>query len=258
MIDENSKVEFELNRENSMPTEVYTNWFTLDEKSGIVKTRYNGDKNSENIDYEQHREVLLGVNVLDAKTFDLIETVMLKIKINDVNDNAPVFANNYNYKPMLNEDDKLSRTRDRLMTKFLAVDMDGTLENSKVSYSIKAVEPALFKKSDFEIREMFGSKEYGLYKLAGVDMDRDNAEVKGFIRIDIEASDNVRPGALTANKQILIELVDLNDNPPVVLNRDKFEEEIVLFEDEKLGSSIAQIKVGFRFYVLFRLVVHLG
>ena len=75
-------------------------------------------------------------------------------------------------------------------------------------------------------------------------MDRDNTELNsGFIRVDIEVSENVRPEALTAQKQIIVELVDLNDNPPVVLNKEKFTSDIVLFENEKLGVPITHIKV---------------
>ena len=120
LINEDLKVEFELNNENSMPTEVYNNWFTLDEKSGIVRTRYDGmpaNTNTENIDYEKHREVLLGVNVLDSKTFEILETITLKIRIKDANDNAPMFDEKYHYQVSVNEDDKLTIGQERLLTK---------------------------------------------------------------------------------------------------------------------------------------------
>ena len=118
LANEDLKVEFELNSENSMPTEVYNNWFALDRKSGIVRTRYDGtpaNMNIQNIDYEKHREVLLGVNVIDVKTFELLETVMLKINIKDVNDNAPVFDGKFNYEVSVNEDDKQTIGQERLL-----------------------------------------------------------------------------------------------------------------------------------------------
>ncbi len=229
-----------------MPSEVFGNWFTLDEKSGIVRTRFDGSAaaNTHKIDFEKHREILLSINVI--KSFDVLETVTLKINIRDLNDNEPIFDEKYNYRVSVKEDDKLTVGQERFITRFSAFDFDGTKENSKLSYQILAVDPpVLFKTSDFKIKQLSDSHEFGLYKMTGVDMDRDNIELNsGFIRVDIEVSDNVQPEALTAQKQIIIELVDVNDNPPVVLNKDRFTVDIVIFENEKLGVPITQIKVA--------------
>jgi hypothetical protein len=113
----NNQTLFELNEENSLPTNIYNKWFSLVEDTGVVSTRSGEPENV--IDYEAYKEVLLGINVLDRLTFDLIETVILKIQIQDLNDNAPMFDVKYNYNPVINEDDKQSVLEDRLITKVL-------------------------------------------------------------------------------------------------------------------------------------------
>ena len=108
---------FELNGENSMPSQVYNKWFSLDENTGIVRTTFNGENVQQQIDYEQFKEVLLGVDVLDSKTFDLIETVLVKISINDLNDNSPSFDLKYNYEVTLDEDTNATVDMERFITK---------------------------------------------------------------------------------------------------------------------------------------------
>lgn len=116
----NDKLIFEINKDNSMPTNVYNKWFSLDETTGIVHARSGDEENM--IDYEAHSEVLLGINVVDTRTFDFVETVVLKIHVQDLNDNAPIFDVKYNYNPVVNEDDKRTVSEDRLMTKVILIE----------------------------------------------------------------------------------------------------------------------------------------
>ena len=82
-----------------------------------------------------------------------------------------------------------------------------------------------------------------MFRRAGVDLDRDILESNDQIRVIVEVVDNGKP-ALTAQKEILIKLVDINDNPPRILNKKKFEHEIVLFEDQTLGNVVTKIMVS--------------
>jgi hypothetical protein len=43
------------------------------------------------IDYEKFTEILLAIDVIDQDDSDLIETIICKIEINDLNDNSPIF-----------------------------------------------------------------------------------------------------------------------------------------------------------------------
>jgi hypothetical protein len=45
------------------------------------------------------------------------------------------------YDPKLSEDTEATTMQDRLITKFLAVDLDGSSNNSFVTYSIESVDP---------------------------------------------------------------------------------------------------------------------
>lgn len=113
-----------------------------------------------------------------------------------------------------------------------------------MSYSIVALIPAVFKRTDFKIERISDTDVFGLYKRAGVDLDRDSMnDVQGPIRIILEVTDNGKPEALTAQKEVLIKIDDVNDNPPRILNKKDFEQEIVLFEDQKLGVPVTKISV---------------
>jgi len=79
--------------------------------------------------------------VIDQEDSDLIETIICKIEINDLNDNLPVFDLKYDYDPKLTEDTDATIMQDRLIAKFLAIDLDGSISNSLVSYKIESVDP---------------------------------------------------------------------------------------------------------------------
>jgi hypothetical protein len=116
---EENNIIFEFNKENSMPTQIYDQWFHLDKTTGIIRTR-NANLNPEHqIDYEQFKEILLGIDVLDAKTEEFIENILIKINVNDLNDNVPVFDLKYNYEPSLNEDSNETMSQERLVTKVI-------------------------------------------------------------------------------------------------------------------------------------------
>jgi len=130
------KILFKVNKLNSLPTQIAEKWFSLDEQTGIIET------NSNEIDYEKFTEILLAIDILDDEDSDMIETITLKIEINDLNDNSPVFDLKYDYEPKVNEDTSDTLNEERLLAKFLAYDLDGSEKNSVVSYSIESVKPS--------------------------------------------------------------------------------------------------------------------
>jgi hypothetical protein len=127
----------------------------------------------------------------------------------------------------------------------MAFDLDGTSRNSELFYSIKAITPVFFKNdgNSFELKKLSNdSNEIGLFKKAGINLDRDSSDIKDLIRIDIQVSDNGMPTKLTALKQIQIKLLDINDNFPMVLNSEQLKK-IDIYENQELGKSILLIKV---------------
>lgn len=235
---------FEINEEYSMPTNVFNEWFELDSKTGVVRTRYTkaSGKSEQIIDYESYKEVLLGIDVIDSKTFEKIESIVLKIKINNLNDNSPEFSLHYDYKPEVFEDNKESVSERVFITKFLAFDLDETKsEASKLSYSIKSIKPNYFKKTDFLIEKLPNSDAYALYKASGVNLDRDDKNIRNLITINIEVNDN-ESVPLATEKEILVNLIDINDNSPQITNDEELTE-IILYEDHELGTAIKRIKV---------------
>lgn len=244
MDSEAPSVTFEINQEYSMPTNVFNDWFDLNKKTGVIRTRYTGGSDESNhiIDYESYNEVLLGIDILDSKTFEKVESIVLKIEINNLNDNVPEFSLHYDYEPEIFEDNKETIAEKVFITKFLAFDLDEIkTEISELSYLIKSVKPNFLKKSDFLIEKLTNSDAYALYKAPGVNLDRDDKNIRDLIKVSIEVNDN-KPVPLTTEKEIVIHLLDINDNPPQITNDEELTE-IKLYEDHDLGTPIKRIKV---------------
>lgn len=151
-------------------------------------------------------------------------TMNLYVDVLDVNDNMPVFTKD-EYSARLNENASIGT----IIIQVNATDLDEG-SNGEVMYSIG---------------ENVNSK---LRKLFDIDSNTGEIFVKGIIdfevrdtyEIDIQASDK---GAvpLTADKSVMIKIVDVNDNTP--------EMEITSFsnaipEDSKPGTTVALISVN--------------
>jgi protocadherin-16/23 len=70
-------------------------------------------------------------------------------------------------------------------------------------------------------------------------MDRDNTEIGDLIKITIKATDNGVP-SLSVGKQINLKLIDLNDNAPLVRNKNQLEN-IGLFESQQTLQPFVQV-----------------
>ncbi|CAF0762269.1 unnamed protein product [Brachionus calyciflorus] len=230
----NRSLRYKINSEFSSPRDIFAKWFKIDFISGLIETT-----NKPDIDCEITNEVLLSIDVLDEKKdSEIIENLLVKIKINDLNDNYPIFDLSYNYEPTMNEDDETTIDLERFITKFKALDSDRTLNNSLINYRIESVKN--MNVNSFRLETISESNEVILYKTKGTNMDRDSPSIGSRIRILIRAENTYDPSVYT-NKEITINLIDLNDNAPKLADSEP-EVTITLAEDQKLGEKFYQIK----------------
>jgi hypothetical protein len=219
----NKNLHYKINEKYS--TIIGSKWFKLNEMIGILFT------NSDEIDYEKNSQVILSVDVFESS--ELIENLILKIDINDLNDNKPVFDLAYNYEPQIFEDDKQQVDVERLITKFKAVDLDGTEANSRIEYKIESVSRP-FKTNQFKLVKSDENDEVSLVKLAGTHLDRDDHRIQNSVTFKVIAEDNPDNVAfkLKSEMTIALKLKDLNDNQAVITNN--MVSSINVFESQKL------------------------
>ncbi|KTF94929.1 hypothetical protein cypCar_00047984, partial [Cyprinus carpio] len=121
-------------------------------------------------------------------------TVQIHITVLDINDNAPVFAKPV-YTAMITEN---SQSGTPLITVSASDSDKGT--NGDVSY--------LIANSD-GVSDIFHIDENGLVILVG----KIDFETAKHYQIDIEAVDN---GGLSDSSKIMVDVIDINDNAPVI------------------------------------------
>lgn len=126
------------------------------------------------IDCEKSDEVLLTVNVTDWKTSTHLESLLVKIKINDLDDNLPLFEPNFAYDIKMDEDDNSTRSKERLVTRFRANDLDRTARLSAIDYRIDSISSRSLAPNSFRLFVDEQTGEVGLFKLADVELDRDD------------------------------------------------------------------------------------
>lgn len=228
-------LEYKFNGEYSSPLDLYTKWFKIDSSSGIIRTQENA-----RIDCELIGEILLSVDVFDAVKHTLVENLLVKIKIRDLNDNAPVFESNYNYEPVMREDDNTTVNVERLVTKFKANDADRTYENSALAYRIDSIQPhTITIGSSFKLFN-HADGEVSLIKLAGFNLDRDDPLIGDRVTFTI-VCENTYDRSVNTRKLITLNLDDLNDQPPKFLDYEPVVE-LTLNEDYKLNEKFYHVK----------------
>ncbi len=234
---------FKFNPKYSMPEQVYSRWFRLNEATGEILT-----SDIENIDYEKFNQALLSIDVYDSNKI-FIENVIVKVSINDLNDNVPHFDMSYQYEVSINEDDLATVNQDRFIAKFKAYDLDGTALNSLIEYSIEHIvmpkESVFFNISAFKLIKTEEQGVVSLYKQKGYELDRDNKLIGNkivlLVKVEDQCSDIYQ--RLSSTKQITIHLIDLNDNPPMIVNDEQMSA-IKIREDWALIEPFTQIKTA--------------
>ncbi|XP_046907539.1 protocadherin alpha-8-like [Hypomesus transpacificus] len=176
------------------------------------------------LDKETRKSHRLLLTAIDGGKPARSGTANIIVEVLDVNDNMPVFTQD-SYSVTLNENSPIGTT----VLRVNATDLDDGV-NGEVIYSFSS------DVSD-NIRRLFN-----------VDINTGEIVVKGIIdfemkdryAIDIQASDR-GPVPLTADKSVIIKVVDLNDNAPEI--------EVTSFssavsEDSKPGTTVALISVN--------------
>ncbi|XP_043113923.1 protocadherin gamma-A11-like [Puntigrus tetrazona] len=166
-----------------------------------VLTRANGRKNGElllnkELNREQQKEISLIVTAVDGGTPPRSGTVVIHVTVLDANDNAPVFSQDV-YKVSLPENSPL----DTVVVTVSATDADEG-QNGEVTFEFGHLSEILL--------EIFSLDSVsGVIKLTGaIDYEEESS-----IELPIQAKDGQ---GLASYSTILIDIVDVNDNAPVI------------------------------------------
>lgn len=106
-----------------------------------------------------------------------MENLLVKIKINDLDDNLPIFEPNYMYDVKMDEDDNATIPLERFITRFRATDLDRTNRFSAIEYHIDSVSARGLSPDSFRLLVDQQTKEVSLFKLPGVNLDRDDPAI---------------------------------------------------------------------------------
>ncbi|KAG8592191.1 hypothetical protein GDO81_000433 [Engystomops pustulosus] len=192
-----------------------TNIFTIDSVTGIVKALTS-------LDREKQHMHLLKIQARDQAENEpqLFSTAFLKILVEDVNDNAPMFIPS-NYHVKVREDLPVGT----LVTWIDAYDPDAGL-SSQVRYSL--LENGNGK---FEVDKLSGA----LRIIQELDY-----EEKQVYNLTARAKDRGKPTSLSSTCYITIEVVDVNENlhTPLFSN---FVSKAVIREDVPIGTSVMTV-----------------
>ncbi|XP_030375675.1 fat-like cadherin-related tumor suppressor homolog [Scaptodrosophila lebanonensis] len=184
--------------------------FVIGKDSGILKV-------AKLIDREAIPRYKLTAHVQDGQELMRECVSEILITINDVNDNAPTFSM-AQYIVSIPEDAQLQT----LITKVHATDKDFGM-NRKIKYSLMG--------SDIEYFEI--SKSTGIIKLEK-NLDR---ETKSLFNLTVKAEDFGKP-KLYSLSHLIINVLDINDNPPEFSRRQYFCE---VQENETIGYEVSQV-----------------
>ncbi|VDI43616.1 Hypothetical predicted protein, partial [Mytilus galloprovincialis] len=156
------------------------------------------------LDYETKREYKLNVSASDKGTPKVLPTyASLTVKVNDENDNVPTFINTPNVASITENANSFQS-----IMKVTAQDIDSGL-NGSVTYSIINQEP---------VTNMFSiDAEQGKISFSGSDLDREKVSTYS---LTVDASDKGVDitKRKSAEKTIIINVIDENDNAPVFLS----------------------------------------
>ncbi|XP_020860890.1 protocadherin beta-2-like [Phascolarctos cinereus] len=146
------------------------------------------------LDREEQSEVTLTLTAVDGGAPPRSGTAQVRVLIVDINDNAPVFTQSQ-YEAQIPEDSSIGS---KVVT-VSATDLD-TGNNADISYML--LYPSENIRKTFHLKEKLGE----LYLKEKVDFESTESYI-----INIQATDG---GGLSAECTVIIQVIDLNDNPP--------------------------------------------
>ncbi|XP_042793227.1 protocadherin beta-18-like isoform X3 [Panthera leo] len=151
----------------------------------------------QSLDREKESEFTLIVTALDGGSPSRSGTTLVRILVFDINDNAPEFERSV-YEVQVPENSSL----DSLVVRVSATDLDAGIYG-ELSYSFSHVSRDIRK--TFEIHPISG--EIRLKALLDFEL------IQSFT-INIQATDG---GSLSGKSAVLVQVVDVNDNPPEIV-----------------------------------------
>ncbi|XP_028816773.1 protocadherin gamma-A11-like [Denticeps clupeoides] len=197
-----------------------TDHFTLKLQKQADGEQIVGMMLQKSLDREKKEQMTLVLTALDGGDPQLTGTAQIHVTVLDANDNAPVFTQKV-YKTSITENTAIGTA----VIKVSANDADEG-SNSKISYSITNTEgviPELFHVSE---------NEGNLKVIGNIDYEKSHR-----YQILVQASDE---GGLTDQCKIEVDVVDRNDNSPVINIMSKLN---MIPEDSKPGTVITMINV---------------
>ncbi|XP_063046153.1 protocadherin gamma-A11-like isoform X4 [Engraulis encrasicolus] len=190
-----------------------------------LQNQANGGKTVEMVlqkplDRESKEHITLILTAVDGGEPTLSGTAEILITVLDANDNAPVFTHAI-YKATITE----HAAKGTLIATVSATDAD-VGSNGKIAYSLS-------NNAD-DISDMFEiNEDNGELRLTG-QIDYEKAQ---HVEVHIQASDD---GGLTDSAKVIIDVVDINDNKPVINIMSKSP---LLAEDSQPGTVITMINI---------------
>ncbi|XP_030595500.1 protocadherin beta-16-like [Archocentrus centrarchus] len=172
------------------------------------------------LDREKQEEMILVLTAVDGGEPKLSGTAQIHVTVLDVNDNAPVFTKTV-YKASIPE----NAVKGTIITKVSASDADKG-SNSNIMYSISNTVADV--RDIFEINELNGD----LILKSSIDYEKAR-----YYQIHVQASDE---GGLTDSCKITVEVVDINDNKPVI---NIMSQTNVIPEDSKPTTIVTMVNV---------------
>ncbi|XP_066573597.1 protocadherin gamma-A4-like [Amia ocellicauda] len=172
------------------------------------------------LDRESQEDISLLLTAIDGGDPQMSGTVTIHITVLDANDNAPVFTQSV-YKASVKE----NVPKDTLITTVSALDADKGA-NGQVTYYVSHLNDAL--SNVFKLDPVSGE----LTIVGEIDYENDQN-----YQLNIQAKDH---GGLADSSKIIIEVIDVNDNYPV-LTLMSFSNSIP--ESALLGTVVAMINV---------------
>ncbi|XP_072002353.1 cadherin-related family member 2 isoform X2 [Engystomops pustulosus] len=194
----NSMIEYEIE-----PSEFSGN-FTINVTTGLITSL--GPLDREAIDVSEIGRIILTVKLYDLGIPSLSSYVNVTINVEDLNDNGPIF-NKAEYTFFVNES-----TPGANIGNVKARDKDQTELNNRISFSISQG-----GSGNFIIR---GQREalgqyIGILTLSDPYLQLDYEQQTNYTLI-IEAEDNGVDSTNTANATVIVQVLDLNDEPPFI------------------------------------------
>ncbi|XP_065362033.1 fat-like cadherin-related tumor suppressor homolog [Calliphora vicina] len=188
--------------------------FKIDSKTGVISVNLE-------IDFEKSRSFLLTVQAIDGGTPPLSSQAFVNVTILDINDNLPQFTQNL-YRFRIAENTK----KGEMIAQITATDEDSD-QSGIVMYNIERGD----RLNQFSIDEFVGK----IY----VNNDLDREAISSYT-LELRACDNGTP-QLCSYVQVLIDVLDINDNPPLFKNSNY---SFVLQENKPLGYIIITFELS--------------